>query len=760
MANDTPQGTDEDISKELAEIDAMAAAPPDTFSLREGVGAGTDPLVREMLGGAQAVGFTPREREKRRENEPTELEDLYELHPKFGDGEHDMKIRVNRISPQTMNGRPVAGFQGEFHERIALDEFARRFGPGVFVCNMMVPSTGGSGDASNYRSLEPSVRVRVPITKSPWKTEEDDNVREFPVLGRGEDPQVTMKKLEYDYAERLEDRREKQRLREAASEAGRPPDDVLRMMQEERRMRDEHVVAQLERAQAANAEKERQILALQREVVEARSEAANAVNLHETDRLRTQRENHERELRTQRENFEAELRRAKETSEVELRRTKETSDAELRRNERENRQRQEEQAERFRQDIAAVNAAHQIQMDNLRRDYDARLEDRKELQERDDKIIRSQMDRDERRNDERFSRELASVKEAAAAKILFVEKSADTERKMMQQELDHQRRLNEKLAAENTRLLAQLHKPTEQALLEAKQIASMTGMIEASEAKGGDESITSQVLGVGRAIIENGPEIIKQVMNRPPGFPPPVYQQAPPGMQPPRMMGPAPPPQPSRPMAQVAAPRQGTPTPTAMQGAPPRRGQRRPPPGTQPPQSPPAAIPLDSAGPEPPRTPVPLQDEYSARVIGDGMMDADADDEGKTALPIQESEAPAAEQTQQEDPPPEGPLPEEAQPQEQNPFGIDGETVGHVINSLNQAIVKQQPPSSYCDEIIPIAGKDTLRALVANSSPERIVEAVLQIPGGETLPVVTFAGREFLAAVFAELRTRLLTSSS
>lgn len=466
-----------------------------------------------------------------RVGEPKSLEDLYVIYPDLGRG--DWKLRVDRTFPRSFRGCSTAGYLGDFYERMSMDEFTARFGGGRYVLAVMKPvSSGDSVSKSDYKQVK---EIRIVVPGDPSMTgipnNEDDMNVEARFIGRPSEAveiermRVEQKAIEREREDRIALQNKLDRERDRANQL--PAHHTELLSETTRRAFDdlkEHSATQLtfwqqevERLRAELNVSQAELKDVRQQLIRAESDAANTTRNIETTAMREMRERHDERY--------SEM---KERTEDDRRRMLEEHSRKLEEGEREHRRQIEEltsrhaeerrtyesnqalERERVREDmrsrVEAVEKAKESEVSSLVRTYEARIEDLRRVTEREVESVRDQA-----------RREVESVKISEKSTATLTTETAKARLGIMEgevmrlrAEVSEQRIENNRLRDELVKQQAAQHKDPLVALTEAREMAAMTGMVEAAEVSGG-EDWKDKAIAIGQKLVENAPQIMEQV---------------------------------------------------------------------------------------------------------------------------------------------------------------------------------------------------------------------------------------------------------
>lgn len=687
-----------------------------------------------------------------RVGEAKSLEDLFVIYPDLGRG--DWKLRVARTFPRSFRGCSTAGYLGDFYERMSMDEFTVRFGGGRYVLAVMKPvSSGDSVSKSDYKQVK-EIHIVVPgdpsMTGIPNANEDDMNV-ESRFIGRPSEAveiermRVEQKALEREREDRISLQNKLDRERDRANQLPAHHSELLN--ETTRRAFDdlkEHSATQLtfwqqevERLRAELNVAQAELKDVRQQLIRAESDAANTTRNIETTAMREMRER-----------FDERYSEMKERTDDDRRRMLEEHSRKLEEGEREHRRQIEEltsrhaeerrtyesnqalERERVREDmrvrVEAVEKARENEVSSLRSTYESRLEDLRRSTEREVETIRDQS-----------RREVDSVKVSEKSTATLTTETANMRLALMEGEMlrlraevSEQRVENNRLRDELVRQQAAQHKDPLTALTEAREMAAMTGMVEAAEVSG-SEDWKDKAIAIGQKLVENAPQIMEQVTKARDGNRAQVQQQ-----------------QYMQQQQQRRVVQQQQPPPQAGRYAPPALAPRMAP--AQNAYSPP--LPLGgmtmAMGAPLPLAPAvvsmasPLQPhEHGSAPIGMSEDVARGQEEVGAAPPptIQDP----AQQRQQ-------------QPQAQVSLGaLPPQAVGEFFQSLENAVRERViPPEMFAEGFISRVGPEVAAAVAQQVSAEQIIETARQATDGQSR-IVTRDGQRYVQQMWQHVAQAL-----
>ncbi len=493
-----------------------------TFELPDRSGASAPDLLPGMsFGRAERAPRAPESSPSRRSDVHT-LEDLWAAYPKIGRG--DWKYRVERLHPKTYGGVQVAGILGDFFERMSMEEFRAKFGGNTYEITVMQPvGEGGPDGAAGYRRIK-TIKLRLPGSPTMAGVEEDDSMRGQPpyhqpggYVSAGDHPQVRTREMELEHQRLRDEREERMRLegelRDTLRERSHAPEGALETLSTSQRMAFDEVkrtnesalMMWQEQAEMLRAEvkaKDAEINQIRRDLAEATVQAANTARHIETEAMRQQKERYDDELRRLRDDHAERVQRLQEDH------RKEVADITGRHtDERRNYESQQQlERERVRDDaksrIEAAQEQARREVDNMRRDYESRIEDARRQQERELQNLK-----------ERFESEVRAVEASEKSQAAFSREASEMKVAISAEQAARYEAESQQLRQEVEELRAKLHKPPMEALMEAKEMAGVLGMVEASEMKAEVEQQTvgQQLFGLAKGVVDNIPKIVERV---------------------------------------------------------------------------------------------------------------------------------------------------------------------------------------------------------------------------------------------------------
>jgi hypothetical protein len=695
------------------------------------------------------------------------LEDLYAEFRDIGGG--NRFIRVHRRAPATWNGIRIAGFLADLHEQPSMTEFASRFGGGQYEVSVMgtVANTTDEMGTQRVRSLR-SVRIDVPgrpVALQPQTPQMGmGSGRRSTMDGDQANAQVEIAKINAQARNQERSEAERKALMDALVKAKQTPTEIFGQLDALAEKRANDVRVGLNESLASmKRESERlrtQLDERERAIASMRIERDEAVNKLRLELIET------RQI-AQREATDREERRVKEV--------KERFDDEMRRV-------RDDQAKTVQQ-LAQEHAAAMSQAADLNARERDRLRDdaqRREAQiaadskQREEFSERSHRDRVEAM-EKAFLREIDSLKlsmmqqiesirSSESSKSSLAERSAQIQVDALKSELARKDMELAALRRENETLRKQAIKTPVEAIQEAHLLASMTGMIPASDVPMGGEKEEDEnfdwkkgLIQLAKGAVEKIPETLQRmeaarVQNQNVAAQQQAYaqhQQAAFAQQ-----------QQAR-QRQIAQQSSTRPLPPGyqqqmpMQPAP-MNAPRRAPPGYV---EAPSGSTLPSAPGEatyiPPvgyGQPVQAVQTPTMRVVETAEVTPNERAQQARAQVAGDSTQPPAQ-------------PEQRQTQRTEPDTSTGtagveitrEQVQEIVDNLEAAVsMGVVTPESFAEKFVERVGKTTAFAIVENLTPQQLVEQIAAGKESGSTPLATMRGRQFLGKLWTEAK-RLAT---
>lgn len=716
MSDETPDSVDDgELSPEAREQFRQEA---ETFEMPENVVL--EPLPG--MGTPGIIGSVGQPSRSSLSSESTGLRTLEDLYDKFRDvGRGDWKIRIERLSPVNFDGRPVAGYLGEYNKPLSTTEFKEIFGGGTYTVTALKPSAEGGRTA--YRSVG-NVKIRIagsPTMEGVTDTEDRNMSRQdnfFSQAYPGFLPQVELEKVKQQGEERkalwAEQRRMKEEIdreRRAAMEAQvTAPMNVVDRVQQYHKESSVFWQQEVDRLRAEARSRDEELSRTREELVKARSDAAEAVRTVETAAIRELKERHQEERQRQADEKNEAVNRLNEQHMRELASIRDRH-AEERRNyesiqsiERE--KMRDEMArirEESRQRIDDIERAKEAEISRIREDYQSRNEDSKRF-----------ADSEVKRLQEMFDAQITMIRESERMQASMAKETAEGRIDLIQTELARIREEAERKREEAEQLRTKLFKPPVEAMREARELAGeFGGMVDASQVQANkDETTADKLFGLAKGVVENAPQVIERIAQ---GRQQQLEHQQNMAMHQARLQ-------------QMAVERQRQALPPAQRPA----QLARP------------ATPASVGG----RT-VPGFSGRSGYTTPLGA--GDAEESSGSAVPLGAGSIDAPEGVDVPMSAQPGPMPEPQQHAvpEQGMTNIPQEAIGEFMQNLEQAIrTRAIDPAGFAEAFIERVGVDITRQLLSTYTPSDIVEAVRQSPGGDSAAIVTRDGQKYMNALW------------
>jgi hypothetical protein len=672
-----------------------------------------------------AVGTINRPAQSQPEPVLRTLEDLYDRHPALGGG--DYKMYVSRKKPSALNGMPIAGYLGEYTERMTTTGFKDKFGGGTYEVTVLKPVADGTTGETGYRSVD---KVQIKMAGAPTGEGIEEMGRQGNAFGQqmyppvqtvpvGEPAAVQVERLKGEREERQADRHERQKWQERAAQG---PADAARAVHEV--IGRSHQAA-VENIQNTNAEaitwlqretqrlhdeinrRDETLAATRAELVEAQKSAADVSFRAETKAIRDLERRHDEDRRRLVEDhatrvtdlsaqYTAQITQLKEAHDRE-RRDYESTQSREREKLREDSNRVREET---RQRITEVERATERELKALREEQRVRIDD-----------IRRDAEKEIQRAREMFELQLGTVRESERTQATLTTKTNEYQMSVMDAELSRARHEHEQERTRANELRDRVYKEPEEAIESARRLAALGGMVDASEqsADAEKESTIEKLLGLGQTVLEKAPNLVEQIRD---GRKDSMHHQQAMAQHQAMHQRAAAMQQGMRPVAHLPAPAgQASPQPMAPAAAPavagaPYAGSVAP---IQPmAEHPAAAVPLGGGGVE-----VPAPAPMAAPVVGQPQQ---------------------VEVAQQPSPPP-----------------VSQEAMGQFLNALEQAIASRAiDPAGFAEGFVARVGIEATAQLLDRYQPEHFIDAVRASPGGESAAITTHSGSRFVHEVWAE----------
>lgn len=482
---------EEDVAEQLRRFDEQAAGA-DPLGGTYGFGVPEDFAAL----GAEADAGAGSSYEKAKT-----LDDLYDRYPDIGT---EKFLRIERKEPPKWRGAQIAGWLEDLHQQLTMNEFADRFGGGVYEVHVMGPGRGyeESGE-KRVRTIE-SMRLKIPGYPK-IKHEVDMTPERFPPQSH---PEVEVARLKMQREQAREDRAEAQRLQHQLEQirSGHIPTEVMQQVESMGRQRAEEVKRQFEESLSqARAESERlrgqleesyeKINSLRETVTELRAELSAKVR-EAQDSMRSQCEQaadrkldemrlrHEHEIERLKTNHQAEVDRIQAEQKTRYDAAVERWGAERKEAE-ENRRREIDRlmADGSERERRLTETMQQRERD-LRETYESRLAEAHRQAEQRIKDVERAAEREIRTLKDQRDRELESIRTMEGSKAAMAQESANLQMERMNRENEQLRDELKQARAELSELQQKMHKPVLEQIKESHALAEATGFSKGSEEQG------------------------------------------------------------------------------------------------------------------------------------------------------------------------------------------------------------------------------------------------------------------------------------
>lgn len=485
--DDAPEEVEQDAVAELDRIHAgiqasMGQAPrnefDDSYGMSGGVGAEEFDFDRPVMSrGSSATSY---------DRDPKTLEDLYAIYPDIGGQQH---LRVVRKHPARWQGVRVAGWIEDVYHQISMSEFASKYGGNTYEVSVRGPSSSGSVGAE--RTLK-TITINVPGPPKMPADLENSPMAMGVDAGRYNDHRVELKKLELEHADRIEQRKREDRMRERMERSNNLDTNTLKLIEQaaaresnlvrsvtERTIADLH--KQNNRHEANLQAKEALIQELREKLMVTQSEAANRWREEESRQVRELKEHHSREIARIKEDHAMKIqhmqseheRRIEQMTGQQVRELQSLRDTEQR--ERERLRDDASRREKNLQDDYSRREQMYKEREQMLRDEFARRED---TVRRDYELRFQQLERSSKRD-------IDIIKSSESTKAVLAEQTANNHIQLMQGEIG---RLSQQLAsaeAEAASIREELSRYTNKPLLqqveETKIIGETLGLFDKKE---------------------------------------------------------------------------------------------------------------------------------------------------------------------------------------------------------------------------------------------------------------------------------------
>jgi len=466
------------------------------------------------------------------------LEDLYAAFPAIGDGQ--TCLRIERTQPKVHQNHSVAGWLGDLHEQIPMEEFAYRYGGQKYTVSVMVPVRGrvnptGGEHMPMRRAAHVEVTIPGPPAMGTIPREEDAMAGRMPGLpGRsmqyypGQDPtEVQLKRLDIEAQERERQSVEQRELRQQMGFAQRPPEAVFEAVREQAQhtvqMAEKNAqekVAILQRQNdtllASYSDKEKELSAARTQVLELQRQLGEAKYHTETEAVRSLKERHETELRKNNELHAQEMGRLTETHRGQI--------AEMSQRNNDDRQRlieaETREKDRIRGDARDRESA--LHADVERRERlakemtDARVADIQRQLETQLTLLRDTTQRELQSAKDAHNREMNAVRTAEEMKTALSKETASIQVGSVQDRLQRAESDAARHRQEADELRSKVNKPFPEAMREAREVGMMIGLVEKGEgaAAGPEEELDWKKVAAGavKDLIGQAGPTLKSVM--------------------------------------------------------------------------------------------------------------------------------------------------------------------------------------------------------------------------------------------------------
>lgn len=454
---------------------------------------------------------------------PQNLEDLYSMFPKIGDGMY--RIRVERLAPtvhRTLSGGVVhcQGVLGDFDEPIPFDEFQTRFGGQKYRVSVLGPLKPGDPQLDargnpylrTLRSVEfavqgspnlevmPMPRPAQPESNKPtpnfYKMSPD--VMNIPFVNPVEIERIRVeneyRRLEREAEERVQAHRElRDTQAQALAASARMPEKIVQEVRTQSAQTIDLLKTQLDDMRSQNASLRTEADRLRGEILSKNSEFEVRVRQAENEKVQQLKSEHERELRRVTQDLGDKLEKITTQHRDDMARLTGSHALEL--------QRLESQASREREMLVRDNERREsmLSKDNerernaMRDTYEARISQLKDTYDARIRDLQLTFDRESAAVKEAKDREIASLKESRDREVqairsqfemqTTVTKETSTLRSdqlnqeilRLREEVTHLRTQVEDKQNEVNTLRAAQHKEPEEALENATRLAGLMG---------------------------------------------------------------------------------------------------------------------------------------------------------------------------------------------------------------------------------------------------------------------------------------------
>lgn len=465
------------------------------------------------------------------------LEDVYVAYPQMGRG--DWKIRVERTHPKTFRGCSTSGFIGDFYDRYSMEDFMRCYGGGRYTLKVMRPvESADHVTKSDYRTVK---ELRLVLPGDPTLegipqhngNEDDMTQRQHPIFRQPSDAvEIERIKLDRSREEREhKERLETQRRLEAERDRSTKMPEVMQtsVMENTRRIFDDHKdltqsqltfwQQEVDRIRAELAMAKQRNEELREKYARAEMDASNTTRQIETAAIREMRERYDDRMREMKERYEEERRRRDEEHAAKLERltvdSRRSMDEMTRRYDEERRSYEAQQTlerERTREDsrsrIADVERQKESEMRALRETYEARISDMRESSRQQIEGTRTAEQASANVVRENAQNRVALL-EAEVLRLTAAITQKDGEINALRTQKDTE--VNALRDRIQEIVLGNVKDPMT-AISETKEMATILGMVEASEAnQGTDRDWKERAFDMGEKFVASIPEMMEKV---------------------------------------------------------------------------------------------------------------------------------------------------------------------------------------------------------------------------------------------------------
>lgn len=671
------------------------------------------------------------------------LEDLYAAHPDIFQG--DKWLRVYRQEPPRWQGHRIDGFIENVQHPLSQEEFADRYGGGVYYVYVMGSTRGYDDEGRPRTKTLDKLRVKIPgQPKVGTNNGRDDTMGANPqswAVAPHEHKDVALKKLEISHAERRDQRRREEELLRTR---GLPPDVLTHIEKASEKRANEvrasltdqinHLTRQNEGLHDQLAQKDNTIQTLREKILEIQSEVAQKLHQHETDKIREIRQRAEADVGTLKAQHEAEVKRLTEQHSTTLERLAKEHQQAMRdmtdrhsreRHEYENRAQQERSRlldETTRREAQLSSDAdnrlrnqreqYEGRLAELHRTYEGRLSDQARSFEREISSITNQT-----------AREIESIRSVESNQASLARETANLQIGTAQDQARHLQSQLDAAHAELADLRAKVNKPPLEAIQEARALTSQLG--DRPDPPDWKSELITGLKDVGK-------EAAKAIASS-------QQQQQQAAIQQARQQW-----QQQQPAATAPPSPYQVPTPQMQPAAAPQS-----PPWVPTPESPWEGPPdpySASAGAD---EPVAVHHDPTPPATPQGFVDAF--DPPTTPRPPASQPGPASPMMRDEPPPPSPSEPASADQQQSAPaaqFEVNKEQLDEFERKLSLAIeTGAVPPAEFARRFIEEAGVPLTAAILQRLSADQLVDNVAA--SDPNSPIVTRFGRNYVRALWA-----------